>query len=1207
MMKKVLNSLKVIAILLVVFFSANQKSYATHAMGAEILYRCTGGNSYHFTYNFYFDCSSSIQMQSQYPTITMCYQSATLSQSGTFTVNYAAPVEVTPICPNQQSQCTNPNSSYPGVKWYKYEGDFTMPAQAPDWIFTSSMSARNGNINTITGNPSLTVFALLNNRDQNLPNTNTPGNNSPTFSSLPTPFICLGQTYCYNNGTIDPDGDSLVYTMITPLMGTCGSSTYMTDQVTFSSSTFDAFNPINSNPPAIFDSLNGSICVTPSALDIGVMAFMVKDFRNGVLVGIVERDIQINVINCINNIPTITGIDSTIIFVDTICSQTPFIFHVYSNDGDASDTVTMTANGLPPGATFTVTGPPHPVGTFTWMPPASAANTIDYCFTITVRDNACPYIGINTHAYCLRVVGANIGFGHSNVCDLTVHFTDTSTIPAGTITGWHWNFGDTLVTSDTSNLQNPTFTYPDTGFYNVRLVTTSSWGCNDTAFETIHIRVGPTIAATHTDVACFGGSTGTGHVSVTSGGVTPFTYLWSPIGGTAATASNLPAGTYNVVVTDSVLCASTATIVITQPTQLVLTPYQHNIYCHTAANSGLALITAAGGVGPYNYSWTPSVGTQGTASNLTAGNYTVLVTDSHGCTHTNIFTITQQNSLGTNQFQHNVNCFGAATGLAADTVFSQAPPFWYTWTSSTSTTSTASNLTVGTYTVTIDDHLGCTSTAIFNITSPPALVSLDTSVNILCNGGTNGFAGTLVTGGVTNYSYTWLPSGGTNTTASGLSAGLYTVLVTDANGCTKTSTFNLTQPAALVPSNSHSNVLCNGGSTGGALETPSGGVTGYNYVWSPSGGSAATASGLAQGTYTVLITDANGCTSTDMVTVTEPPQLNGFAQVSDTSICAGDADTLAVLGSSGTPGYQYLWSNGSNSQNVFVNPSITGINTYTVTITDANGCTITRTTYVDVHANPVPILTNDSACWGGATHIWVTNPQNGWQYLWTNPIGNTTDSITLNTDTTMADSLFVTDAFGCKSGWIIGGVFIKGAHVVADFTVDSLTGYEPLLVNFTNTSLPITGLSSLWIFGDPYTHPAWTDTSILYNTLHVYDSGGVYTATLIVVNQYGCVDSIKKIITVDKRSHMFPYNVFTPNGDGKNDLWWPDYKNVSDNHIEIFNRWGMKVRTITTMIGWDGTNDSGGLCPDGTYFYIVNSMGVDGTHYNFHGYITIIR
>lgn len=1190
MMKNLLKLIKITAFIAVAFLCSNQKTYATHAMGAEITYKSLGNNTYEFTYHFYYDCSSPYQMLGSYP---FDLQSTTCGFDTTINMvmnSQLSNIDVTPLCPNLTDQCTDPNSIYPGVKQYIYQATVNLGNHyCSDFIIAFAMNARNGNITTLTnaGATYLTVFALLNNTIS--------GDNSPTFSIVPTPYICEGQLFCYNNGATDVDGDSLVYSLMTPLAGP--STAPFSATVTYSSIAYDSIHPIDSAPPVTFDSLNGTVCMTPSALDIGVMAILVKEYRNGVLIGEVERDIQINVINCTNNLPNLTGMDSTNNFISTICPQIPFCFQVYTSDLDVGQSDTIIYDFAIPGATFTETAGPRPVGTFCWTPPDSAANSINYCFTLKVVDNNCPYEGIQVYSYCIHVVGARSNFSHSSYCNLTVAFQDSSTIPVGTITAWHWNFGDPLSGNlDTTSVTNPTHTFTDTGVYSVQLITISSQGCADTITKIVHIRIGPSLADTSTNVTCNNANNGIGIVTVTSGGVLPFTYSWSPTGGTNATATGLGAGTYVVTVTDSVGCTKTDSVIITQPPPLVLDTVVNDIYCPMF--TGNASVTASGGTGPYTYTWSPNVSTTTTASGLTVGTYTVSVSDGHGCIQSTSFNIFQSNSLGTIDSIVNISCHNGNNGSIYVNVTSSTGPFTYVWSPAVSTNSSATGLSAGNYTLTVTDTSNCHSILPFNMANPTAVSAIDSALNPLCDSAVNGVAIVFASGGHPNYTYLWSPTGGTAATASGLGAGTYTVLVTDSSGCTSTQTVTLTNPPYLSSTEAQVNALCFGDATGIASVTPSGGTPNYTYVWSPIGGTGSTATGLSAGNYHVTVTDSHGCTTVSNYLITQPPILIANDTPTVQVICAGDSAVIVGSATGGTPGYTYSWTgNGSTTTTITVNPGTSS--SYTLTVTDAHGCTSTSTDSVRVTQLPVPVVTSDSICWGDTATLCATG---GGQYFWAT--GQTTQCITFPFDTTMKilDSVYIIGN-GCRSHWVVDSAMLNGPRVVAGFTPDSLLGYQPLIVLFTNNTS--NGTFYWWNFGD--TLSGANDSSTLQNPWHIYDSAGTYTVLLITENQFGCRDTLTKIIVVEKKSHLVISNIFTPNGDGRNDTWTPDFTNISSAHMMIYNRWGEKIKDWTTLTGWDGTTSGGSLCPDGTYYYIITAIGVDGVNYKDHGYITLIR
>ena len=305
-----------------------------------------------------------------------------------------------------------------------------------------------------------------------------------------------------------------------------------------------------------------------------------------------------------------------------------------------------------------------------------------------------------------------------------------------------------------------------------------------------------------------------------------------------------------------------------------------NVTC-AGGNNGAATVGGTGGNG-ITYSWAPSGGTAASATGLTAGTYSVTVSNICGNSAVVTVTITQPTTLSVTATQTDVACNGNTSGSATASVTGGTPTYTYLW-SSGGTAATENNLGAGSYTVTITDANSCTTTQTYTITEPTVLNAIVISTNVSCNGGNNGDATAMPSGGVSPYTYSW-SSGGTNAMETGLAAGSYTVTTTDANGCTRVDSVTIAQPTVIASSMGQNNTSCNGTSDGDATVTPTGGTPGYTYLWT-SGGTAATETNLAAGTYTVTVTDANGCTHTNSVTITEPAIVDGNATSSNPTTC----------------------------------------------------------------------------------------------------------------------------------------------------------------------------------------------------------------------------------------------------------------------------------------------------------------------------------
>lgn len=685
---------------------------------------------------------------------------------------------------------------------------------------------------------------------------------------------------------------------------------------------------------------------------------------------------------------------------------------------------------------------------------AGSGGTTPYQYSLNGGPNQASgtFSGLAAGAYTVTITDANGCIRNQPVVitqpatAFSVAFTQTNVLCSGASTGainvtpsggtapytYSWSNGAT--TEDLSGIPAGTYTLT------AHDANGTTGGCAASISVTITQPAAPlTLNTSHVNILCFGGTTGS--IDLTpAGGTAPYSYTWSN-GATSQDLAGIPAGTYTVNVTDangsSGSCAATATVVVTQPAApLTLSQTHVNVLCFGGATGSINL-TPAGGTAPYSYNWSNGFTGQD-PSGLVAGTYTVIVTDANGstggCTATSTVTITQPAAAVTaSTTQTNVLCFGGTTGAINLTPAGGTVPYTYSW-SNGATTQDLSGLTAGTYTVVVNDANGssggCTATTTVTITQPAAPLTVSSSqVNILCNGGTNGSIDITPAGGTAPYAYLW-SNGATTQDLSGIPEGTYTVNVTDANGstggCFATTTVTITQPTALTQSvtaftyPSGNNISCFGLSNGSANLTIGGGVPGYSYAWS-NGATTEDLSGIPAGTYNVTVTDANGCVITSTVTLNQPPALSStvtptvYAGGFNLSGCVNNGGIdLGVNG--GSPGYTYLWSNGSTTQDI----SSLAAGTYSVTITDVNGCQTTNSVTLvqptPLNQNAVPFVypsgTNIS-CFGlsdGSIDLTIGGGAPNYTYLWSN--GATTQDLSNVPAGTY--NFTVTDANGCQ-------------------------------------------------------------------------------------------------------------------------------------------------------------------------------------------------
>ena len=428
---------------------------------------------------------------------------------------------------------------------------------------------------------------------------------------------------------------------------------------------------------------------------------------------------------------------------------------------------------------------------------------------------------------------------------------------------------------------------------------TDANGCSNTTSITVTEPAAIGASSSAAAILCNGGSA---IVTVTAtGGTTPYT-------GTGSFSE--VAGTYTYTVTDAGGCSATTSVTLTEPSALLTSSSATTIICN--GGSATVTVSATGGTAPY---------TGDGSFTALAGTHTYTVTDANGCTSSTTITITEPTAVVASASSTSILCNGGSATVTVSATGGTAP-----YTGEGSFTEFA-----GTYTYTITDANGCTSSTSITITEPTGIIASSSATAILCNGG-SATVTVSATGGTAPY---------TGTGSFTEVAGTYTYTVTDANGCTSSTTITITAPAALVASSSATAILCNGGS---ATVTVS--ATGGTAPYTGEGSFTVT-----PGSYTYTVTDANGCTSSTTITVTEPAVLVAASSASVIP-CVGGTTTVTVSATGGTSPYS---GTGLYSESV---------GTYTYTVTDANGCTASTTITITQVDNIDPVI---SGCPGNIT------------------------------------------------------------------------------------------------------------------------------------------------------------------------------------------------------------------------------------------------
>lgn len=479
-----------LVILLLVGIFSSLSVYATHAVGADISYKCLGNNQYEITLNVYRDCNGISLGNKAHVDI----KSNTCNVSTGMNLNRVFWKEISQVCIQDANNTACHGGPLPGIQQHQYKGTFTFPRACADWTISFSLTARNGAITNLQspGSRDLYVEATLN-------NTNGICNNSPEFGNLPVPYICQGEAFNFNHGTIEQDGDQLTFTLIAPKHNGNTNIGYV--------GSYSPTNPLSTTSGFNFNNTTGQFSFTPQpglSQQAVVTIKIVETNSSGVVVGTTMRDMQIVVVPCPGAVdpPTCSGINGTGVFTYDICYGSPFCFDIPSNDITPGDTVTMTANMGIPGATIAISGSPFPTASFCWTPGFSDIGP--HIFSITLADNACPILSTNSYTFQINVTNGTdpnvVASPDQQICPGSNAIQLNATAGPGATFNWTPSTGLSC-----TNCPDPVATTSSSVVYTVSASYPS--GCSRTDNVLIDVLPGPTVSVFPKNPRlCIGGS-----------------------------------------------------------------------------------------------------------------------------------------------------------------------------------------------------------------------------------------------------------------------------------------------------------------------------------------------------------------------------------------------------------------------------------------------------------------------------------------------------------------------------------------------------------------------------------------------------------------------------------------------------------------------------------------------------------------------------
>jgi gliding motility-associated-like protein len=679
-------------------------------------------------------------------------------------------------------------------------------------------------------------------------------------------------------------------------------------------------------------------------------------------------------------------------------------------------------------------------------------------------------------------------------------------------------------------------------------------------------------------------STTAGHVAVLNSTIISCGYLKEPIGGV------LPAGATVLLVTSTDMCNTANSFANLSDTIYIIFQNAGNFQGHFvnySSSPGLRttimklISTGCSDTATYDRSLLINQnGVTGGSSSLNDGSTVEFSWPgipsptyiNHGCQAPFVGITSNAGNGGTICAGGMINLSGTVSGTYTNIVWKGGTGI-FSNVNSLTTNYTANTSEVDSVILSLGAVGHCNDTVYSHVTvhitqAPTASITASGSTTI-CQGA---YVTLTASGGNT---YSW-STGGTNSSIIVSTAGTYTVTTFNSCGSHQATQSVSVTPLPQVTLNNNATTLCVGNSL--ILW-----VTGVgNYLWS-TGSTSDSITVTTGGNYSVTAHNTCGNANASVAITTLSPPAAIITPGGSTTICQGSSVTLNASG-----GGTYSWSTGDTGNSIIVSTA----GTYTLTSTNSCGNSAANAT-VTIISPPSPSITpvgSSTICLGDSV---VLNASGGSSYTWST--GQTGSSINASTQGTYS----VTSGNTCGSGST--SINISVSSVTAQFSNDTYTAAYPLTVNFINSS-STSAVSYLWSFGD-------NSTSSQFAPSHTFQGSGTYTVTLVATSANGCTDSYALTITVSESASSLDIpNIFTPNGDGDNDLFLVKGVRIKEFECIIYDRWGLKMTDLNAITAvWDGKTQGGVLAAGGTYYYIIKAKGADEKAYDKSGFVQLIR